>query len=201
MQRSTQTTSTRACNLRFVNNSSHTLDVLWLTYEGTEQKYAAVPPNSQHVQGTPSCRCMCSQQQIIGVAALLHTFGAATFTTHPWVIRDSEHVVSRYVGDTAVIEILPDLSSKVHNGQAKHVGPRPRPTPAHWGSYRSRCQVRGINIMVGHGCCCPSSSLVIKVWLLHACRPLTMYLRMPSWPQLKPFSTCCMRHQQAYVNG
>ena len=53
MARSTQTTSTRACNLRFVNNSSQrTLDILWLNYEGTEQKYAAVPPNSQHVQST-----------------------------------------------------------------------------------------------------------------------------------------------------
>lgn len=51
MQKSTQTASTRACNLRFVNNSVHTLDILWLTYDGTEQKYAAVPSNSQYVQG------------------------------------------------------------------------------------------------------------------------------------------------------
>ena len=160
MARSTQTSSTRACNLRFVNNSSRTLDVLWLNYEGTEQKYAAVPPDSQHVQGMyPLPRHVpatmeCKDLQLYSILA-----GAATFTTHPWIIRDSERVLSRYVGDTAVIEIFSDCSCKVHKGQAKHIGPRPRPTPAHWGLYRARCQVRGVNIMVGDTCCCFNLSL------------------------------------------
>ena len=75
-------------------------------------------------------------------------FPAATFTTHPWVIRDSEGILDRYVGDTAVIEILSDSSCTVHIGQAKHVCPRPHPTPVHWGTYHTRRTVKGIAIMV-----------------------------------------------------
>ena len=57
MLRSTQTSSTRPCRLRFVNNSEHPVDVSWITYEGTEQSYASVPPNSQHVQGASMSLC------------------------------------------------------------------------------------------------------------------------------------------------
>ncbi|KAL3139134.1 hypothetical protein ABBQ32_005920 [Trebouxia sp. C0010 RCD-2024] len=82
---------------------------------------------------------------------------AATFTTHPWVIRNSDSILSRYVGDTATIEILSDGKCNVHEGKAKHVGPAPRQTPAQWGSYRSKCQVRGVTIMAFE--CVPETAI------------------------------------------
>lgn len=51
MSRSKQTQQTAACRLRFVNNSDHFVEVLWLNYEGQEQRYAVVKPRSQHTQG------------------------------------------------------------------------------------------------------------------------------------------------------
>ena len=151
MASSSQTAYTRACSLRFVNQSSNTVDILWLNYEGTEQKYATVAPQSQHVQSMWWCCEMSVSTQSSKCTCI-----AATFTTHPWVIKDSERILSRYMGDTAVIEILSDGTCKVHKGKAKHIGPTPRPTPAHWGSYRSRCQVRGVTIMVRHPFICRS---------------------------------------------
>ena len=157
MSKSTQTSSTRACNLRFVNNGPRTVDVLWLTYEGTEQKYASVPTNSQHIQRMRlplsgvdfmSTSPVPVQQVCSPTLGSRGCFAAATFTTHPWVIRDSDGILGRSVGDTAVIEILPDSSCTVHEGPAKHVCPRPRPTPLHWGTYHTRRTVRGIAIMV-----------------------------------------------------
>lgn len=75
---------------------------------------------------------------------------AATFTTHPWVVRlaSSKDVLGQYIGDTAVLEILPHLGCQVHPGTAKHIRPRSVPTPLHWGTYRLRCRIRGIAIMV-----------------------------------------------------
>lgn len=56
MSRSTQNEQTFPCRLRFVNNSDHLIDVLWLNYQGQEQQYAVVKPRSQHIQGTALSR-------------------------------------------------------------------------------------------------------------------------------------------------
>lgn len=123
---------------------------------------------------------------------------AATFTTHPWVIRNSDSILSRYVGDTATIEILSDGKCNVHEGKAKHVGPAPRQTPAQWGSYRSKCQVRGVTIMVRYPSICSHGYDKQLHGML--CRRLSVYPRLPSLLQPKAFDTCCMTHPHPYVN-
>lgn len=73
-----------------------------------------------------------------------------TFTTHPWIVRlkDSQQVLGHYMGEAAVLEISPSLSFITHFGAAKHICPRPVPTPLHWGAYHQRRSIKGIAIMV-----------------------------------------------------
>lgn len=160
MLRSTQTSSTRPCRLRFVNNSEHPVDVFWITYEGTEQSYASVPPNSQHVQGASMSLCTKTSSVINLKYATMKSFNvflccllvllAATFTTHPWTVRssNSKDLLGHYVGDNAVLEVVSNSTCTVHSGAAKHICPRPVPTPVHWGAYHQRCTIKGIAIMV-----------------------------------------------------
>lgn len=50
-EHSTQDTRTAPCKIRFVNNSDQVLEILWLDYQGQEQRYALVEARSQHTQG------------------------------------------------------------------------------------------------------------------------------------------------------
>ena len=73
-----------------------------------------------------------------------------TFTTHPWRIKSQEtqQVLGHYVGQTAVVEITQTLACKVHPGIAKHVCPKQAAVPSHWGDFRPRSKINGIDIMV-----------------------------------------------------
>jgi len=73
-----------------------------------------------------------------------------TFTTHPWIVRlkDSQQVLGHYMGESAVVEVSPSMGCIIHPGAAKHICPRPVPTPLHWGAYHQRRSVKGIAIMV-----------------------------------------------------
>lgn len=158
MSKSTQTSSTRPCRLRFVNNCDQAVGILWLTYEGAEQSYASVSANSQHVQGRQMQYVLHHQVAILQQGGFLSLvcilqevmLFTETFTTHPWIVRlkKSQQVLGHYMGESAVVEVSPSLSCIIHPGAAKHICPRPNPTPLHWGAYHQRRSVKGIAIMV-----------------------------------------------------
>ena len=51
-----------AVNLTFKNNTKHSVNVLWINYEGAREFYRRLPPGKQYVQ--------------------------PTYRTHPWVVTD-----------------------------------------------------------------------------------------------------------------
>ena len=160
MIKSTQTSSTRPCRLRFVNNCDQAVGILWLTYEGAEQSYASVPANSQHVQGRQIQLVLYHQVAVLQQGRFWYRLRISqqvmlfteTFTTHPWIVRlkNSQQVLGHYMGESAVVEVAPSLSCIIHPGAAKHICPRPIPTPLHWGGYHQRRSVKGIAIVVSN---------------------------------------------------
>mmetsp|Transcript_18498 Transcript_18498/g.55787 ORF Transcript_18498/g.55787 Transcript_18498/m.55787 type:complete len:109 (+) Transcript_18498:45-371(+) len=82
--RSWNNAETRHCSLRVVNRSEAAIDVLWVTWEGEEARYAVLQPDTAYNQ--------------------------PTYSTHVWRLRDyhsrallMEHVAGDMAGDTTLV--------------------------------------------------------------------------------------------------
>lgn len=115
-----KSTGSPACVLRFANERSTPVRVLWLDYEGDEVPYGTVQPH-------------CS-------------FNQATYTKHPWRLRDEAtgEIVGEYVGPTATLTVTVGGTRVV---PGLHRVPQANVTHPVFGTYRQRGEVMGVPIM------------------------------------------------------